>query len=65
MLKYRIFLTILKIWNYKIFAFRSLICSSKGVVKHIHLMSKQTTTIFDKIVSKEIPANIIYEDDKV
>ncbi|XP_064212336.1 histidine triad nucleotide-binding protein 1 isoform X2 [Tribolium castaneum] len=25
---------------------------------------KQQTTIFDKIISKEIPADIIYEDDK-
>ena len=25
----------------------------------------ESTTIFDKIISKEIPANIIYEDDLV
>ncbi|RZC32922.1 histidine triad nucleotide-binding protein 1-like, partial [Asbolus verrucosus] len=25
---------------------------------------KQQTTIFDKIITKEIPADIIYEDDK-
>ncbi|XP_044258787.1 histidine triad nucleotide-binding protein 1-like isoform X1 [Tribolium madens] len=25
---------------------------------------KQKTTVFDKIISKEIPADIIYEDDK-
>lgn len=26
--------------------------------------ASQKTTIFDKIISKEIPADIIYEDDK-
>lgn len=28
-------------------------------------MAEQEVTLFDKIVRKEIPANIIYEDDIV
>ncbi|GLC40942.1 Histidine triad nucleotide-binding protein 1 [Pleodorina starrii] len=46
-------------------AVRSMASAEEAAAKAAaHLADTEPATIFDKIVSKEIPANVIYEDDE-
>ena len=38
-------------------------CTPTASCSHARLRREEETTIFDKIVAKQIPADVIYEDD--